>query len=188
MKLHLTATTMLLLLTQAAALTVSGTVDGGVNDDTRIGGFIVSAVGQPLQEVVSTTVKDGKFRLEVPADAPTTRGQVKLTPQNVSWPGVIDPVSVVGDAQAAELKFFAYRDQNGNAQRDDGEPLRELSPNVGKASLFIAWVSADVTVKANKGYEATLKRGWNAFIVDVGKAVKVQPFQDATVVTVRMGR
>lgn len=176
-----------LALGQAAALTVTGTVEGA-GPDTRISGFVVSAYGQPLQEVVSVPVDAGRFRLEVPATAPTARAQVNLTPQNVSWPGVIDPVAVSAPTQAAELKFFAYRDENRNGRQDEGEALREVAPSVGKANLFIVWVNADVKVTANKGYEATLKRGWNAFIVDVGRAVKVTPFSDDRAVTVRMGR
>lgn len=176
-----------LTLGQAAALTVTGTVEGA-GADTRISGFVVTPYGQPLQEVVSVPVEGGRFRLELPATAPTARAQVNLTPQNVSWPGVIDPVAVSAPVQSAELKFFAYQDQNQNGRRDDAEALREVAPNVGKATLFVVWVNADVKVTANKGYEATLRRGWNAYVVDVGRAVKVTPFTDDRAVSVRMGR
>lgn len=180
--------TLALVFGHASAITVSGTVNGTLTSDTRIGGFTVTPFGQPVDEVGSVTVSGDKFRIELPSAAPSAKAQVKLTAQNVSWPGVLDPVTVSSGVQAAELKLFSYRDLNGNARRDDSEPVREVVPNVGKATLFMAWVSGDVTVRANKGYEATLKSGWNAFIVDVGKAVKVQPFQDGTVVNVRLGR
>lgn len=180
--------TGLTVMGNAAALNVAGSVEGGASADTRIAGFVVTPFGQPVQEIVSAPVQGGKFKLEIPDPAPISKAQTKLTPSNVSWPGVLDPVSVSSEVQSTELKFFIYRDQNSNGQRDDNEALREVTPNIGKANLFIAWVSGDVTVKANKGYQATLKKGWNAFIVDVGKAVKVQPFDEATIVSVRMGR
>lgn len=172
----------------ASALTVSGTVQGNVTPDTRIGGFVVTPFGQPVQELGGAAVTGQAFRLELPAAAPPARAQAVLTPQNVSWPGVIDPVQVSAAAQVAELQLFAYRDQNGNNRRDEGEPLRELVPLAGKATLFIAWVSADVTVTANKGYQTNLKKGWNAFLVEVGRTVNVQPLSDGTAVDVNVGR
>ncbi|MFC4425516.1 hypothetical protein [Deinococcus navajonensis] len=177
-----------LLATQAPALTVAGTVDGTASADTRVSGWVVSPYGQPVQEIVSVPVQNGRFSLEVPTAAPTARAQVALTPQNVSWPGVIDPVSVSGQVQVAELRFFTYRDQNNNGRRDEAEPLREVSAQAGRATLFIAWVNGDATVKANKGYVADLKRGWNAFLVEVGRAVSLKPFAADIGVTVRLGK
>ena len=170
-----------------AALTVAGTVDGA-GTDVRIAGFVVSAYGQPIQELVSVPVRGGRFSLEIPTTVPPTRAQVSLTPRNVTWPGVIDPVSVSVPVQAAELKFFSYRDVNANGHRDETEPMREAPPTSGTATLFVTWVSGDVTVTASKGYSATLVRGWNAFLVEVGRAVAVLPFGDDQVVRVRVGR
>lgn len=175
-----------LLTTQAPALTVAGTVDGAVSADMRVSGWAVSPYGQPVQELVSVPLQGGRFSLEIPMTAPTTRAQVALTPQNVSWPGVIDPVSVNGLVQATELRFFTYHDQNNNGRRDDAEALREVTPQAGRTTLFIAWVNGDVTVRANKGYVAELKRGWNAFLVDVGRAVSLKPFSADIAVTVRL--
>ncbi|GHF30459.1 hypothetical protein HNQ07_000719 [Deinococcus metalli] len=172
---------------QGVALTVAGTAEGA-GPDTRIAGFLVSPFGQPLQEIVSVPVENGRFRLEIPTTVPSARAQVSLTPQNVSWPGVIDPITVSSPVQAAELKFFAYRDQNSNGHRDDQEALREVPPMSSNATLFVTWVSGDVTVTASRGYQATLKRGWNAFLVEVGRAVAVQPFSDNEVVSVRLRR
>ncbi|GAA5512216.1 hypothetical protein Dcar01_00930 [Deinococcus carri] len=169
------------LLGVGSALTVTGSVAGSIPADTRVSGWAVSASGQPVQEIVSAPVSGGTFRLDLPASAPGPRAQSALTPQNVSWPGVLDPVTVSAPAQTAELKFFVYRDGNGNGQHDEGETLREVGVNAGRGTLFVAWVSSDVTVKANRGYQATLKRGWNAFVVEVGRAVKVAPFLDGEV-------
>lgn len=173
---------------QGLGLTIRGSVEGSGPADTRVAGFVVSPFGQAVEEVTSVPLENGRFVLEIPTTAPTARAQVDLTPQNVTWPGVIDPVQVSGQARVAELKFFVYRDVNRNGRRDDAEALRDVMPNVDRATLFVAWVNTDVTVKASRGYEATLKRGWNALIVDVGRAVRVQPFGDSTVVTVRLTR
>ncbi|GGO28249.1 hypothetical protein [Deinococcus humi] len=173
---------------QASALTVTGTVQGSAAPDLRLAGFAVTPFGQPVQELASSSLDSGQFRLDLPAGPPPARAQAVLSSQNVSWPGVIDPVQVSAAAQTGELKLFVYRDQNGNARHDENESLREVSPMVGRSSLFIPWVSADVTVTANKGYQASLKKGWNAFLVDVGRVVNVQPFAEAVTVTVSLQR
>ncbi|WP_295818668.1 hypothetical protein [uncultured Deinococcus sp.] len=171
----------------AAALTVAGSADGA-GPDARIAGFVVSAYGQPIQELVSVPITGGRFSLEIPTTVPPARAQTTLTPRNVTWPGVIDPVTVSAPVQSAELKFFVYRDTNANGHRDETEPMREAPPTSGPASLFVTWVSSDVTVTASKGYSATLVRGWNAFLVEVGRAVAVRPFGDDQVLRVRVGR
>lgn len=170
-----------------AAVTITGTAEGG-GPDMRIGGFAVTPFGQPLQELVSVPVGNGRFQLQVPETVPPPRAQVNLTPQNVSWPGVVDPVTVSSAAQSAELKFFAYRDQNANGHHDDSEALREVPLAVGNATVFVMWVSKDVSVTASRGYQATFKRGWNAFVIDVGRVVSVRAFAENQVVTVRMRR
>lgn len=177
-----------LTVAPASALTVTGTVQGNVTPESRLGGFAVTPFGQPVQELVSAPLDGGSFRLDIPAAAPPARAQAVLTAQNVSWPGVIDPVQISAAAQAGELKFFVYRDQNGNARHDDNEVLREVSPMVGKSPLFVPWVSTDVTVSANKGYQVALKKGWNAFLVDVGRTVNVRTYPDGTAVLLPVGR
>ncbi|MDV6374039.1 hypothetical protein [Deinococcus arenicola] len=172
----------------ASALTVSGVIDGSVTPDTRLGAFAVTPFGQPVQEFASAATTGGRFRLDIATAPPPARAQAVLTPQNVSWPGVIDPVQVSASAQVGELKFFIYRDENGNARHDESEVLREVAPMVGRASLFIPWVSAAVTVRASQGYQVALQPGWNAFVVDVGRTVKVQPLADGSVVIVPIGR
>ncbi|CAM3721426.1 hypothetical protein [Deinococcus frigens] len=177
-----------LTLASASALTVTGMVQGGVTPETRIGGFAVTPFGQPVQELVSASLSGGKFRLDVPTGAPSGRAQAVLTPQNVSWPGVTDPVQISAAAFAGELKFFTYRDLNGNERHDDNEALTEATVMVGKAALFIPWVSADVMVTANKGYLASLRKGWNAVLVEVGRTVNVQPYPSGTEVVISVGR
>lgn len=176
-----------LMAGQGAALRVAGTAEGA-GPASRIGAFAVTPYGQPVQEMASASVEAGRFRLEVPAGPPSDRAQTSLTPRTVSWPGVIDPVVVSGEAQTSELKFFAYRDVNDSGRHDAAELLREVTPHVGKSTLFVVWVNTEVTVRAGKGYEATLKRGWNAFVVDVGRGVRVQPFTEDRFVHVRLSR
>jgi hypothetical protein len=185
---HLPFLMLGLSVAPASALTVTGTVQGSVAPQTRLGGFAVTPFGQPVQELVSTALDGGTFRFALPATPPPPRAQAVLTSQNVSWPGVIDPVQVSAAAQAGELKLFVYRDQNGNARYDENEALQEVTPTVGKSTLFLPWVSADVTVTANKGYQASLKKGWNAVLVDVGRVVRVQPFAEAVPVNVSLQR
>ncbi|SMB92534.1 hypothetical protein [Deinococcus hopiensis] len=177
------------LLGTGGALTVTGSVTGGVTPETRVSGWAVTSSGQPVQEIVSVPVNAGGFRLEIPTPPPSARAQTGITSQNISWPGVLDPVMVSGPAQTAELKFFTYRDVNKNGQHDEGETLREVTPDAGRGSLFVVWVNTDVTVRANRGYAVDLKRGWNAFVVEVGKAIKVAPFIEGQVdVSVATGR
>lgn len=177
------------LASSGGALTVTGRVEGSVPAETRVSGWAVSASGQPVQEIVSVPVNGGQFRLEVPPAAPIFRAQTALNPQNVTWPGVLDPVTVSAQSQTAELKFFTYRDANRNGQRDEGETLREVNLNAGRGSLFIVWVNSDVAVRASRGYDVALKRGWNAFLVEVGRAVKVAPFKEGVAaVTLNLGR
>ncbi|MBI0445849.1 hypothetical protein [Deinococcus sp. DB0503] len=189
MKRHLSLLAAALLAGTGGALTVTGSVTGSVPDGTRVSGWAVSASGQPVQEIVSVPVSGGQFRLEIPTTAPSFRAQTALKAQNIAWPGVLDPVAVSAETQTAELKFFSYRDLNHNGQHDEGEPLREVTVNAGRGTLFVVWVNSDVTVRASRGYEATLKRGWNAFIVEVGRAVNITPFVDGSVeVTLNLGR
>lgn len=176
------------LAAPVSALTVTGSVSGQAPAGTRVGVWSVTAFGQPVEEMISAPLAGGTFSLNIPERAPAARALSALTPQNVNWPGVIDPVAVSGAAQAAELKFYLYQDANGNARRDTSEALREVSVTANRATLFMAWVSADVTVKANKGYVATLKQGLNAFLVDVGRAVNVEPYRPDLTVHVQLGR
>lgn len=189
MKTRLWSLAAALLLGSGSALTVTGSVSGSVPGDTRLSGWAVSASGQPVQEIVSVPVNAGRFQLEVPPAPPSFRAQTTLNAANVAWPGVLDPVSVSAQPSAAELKFFSYRDANRNGQHDETEALREVTLRTTRGSLFVVWVGSDVTVKASRGYQATLARGWNAFVIEVGRAVRVAPFVDGVAaVTLDLGR
>lgn len=178
-----------LLLGTAAALSVTGTVVGTVPSDLRVSGWAVSPAGQPLEELVSVPVTGNTFRLEIPTSPPTFRAQTALSPRNVAWPGVLDPVRVSAQPQTAELKFFTYRDLNRSGQRDASEPLREVTLDTERGTLFVVWVSGDVDVQASRGYAVSLVRGWNAFEVEVGRAVRIAPFKDGIArVTLELGR
>ena len=122
------------LIGQATALTVTGTVEGAKTPDLRMSAFMVSPLGQALQEVASVPVTDNKFRLEVPSLDPHEKTQSVLVAEGISWPGVIEPILVNAESKVAELKFFSYVDLNKNGRRDDNEALTELSPNGGRAA------------------------------------------------------
>ena len=100
------------LLGQAGALTLSGKLEGNVTPETRLSGWVVKGSGQPVQELVSVPVKGGSFALALPAEAPS--GQVQMpVDSRISWPGLMDFGKASAAAQAAEMKFFLYRDTNG---------------------------------------------------------------------------
>lgn len=178
---------LLALVVQASAATLTGTVAGGATADTRISAWVVTPFGQPVQELVSASVKDGRFSLALPDTVPPARAQAPINDQ-ISWPGLIDFGKASTNAQAAEMKFFVYQDTNGNGSRDDNEPLREVRLNAGKGDVFIVWASADVTVTASKGYLANLKKGWNLLSVDVRKDVSVKPLDVNAPLKVNIGK
>jgi len=158
------------------ALTVRGTVSGAVVPDLRVSAWVVTAAGQPVQELVSVPVDAQAFHLEIPPAPPTFRSQATLTAQNVAWPGLLEPIQVTGEARTAELRFFVYRDLNASGQHDGGERLREVTPRTEKGTLFVAWASSEVAVQGARGYFASFKQGWNAWVIEVGRAVKINPF------------
>ena len=172
---------------QAGALSLSGTVQGEVTPDTRLGGWAVTPFGQPVQELVSTPVTGGRFSLALPDAAPPARAQVPLD-DRLSWPGLIDLTRVSVPAQVAELKFYLYRDLNGDGSRDDSEPLREVRLNAGRGGVFVVWSSAATRVTGSREYAADLSRGWNALVVDVRATVRVQPYAPQTPVQIDLGR
>jgi hypothetical protein len=189
MKRRLSVLTLLSLglAGQAGALSLTGTVQGEVTPDTRLGGWAVTPFGQPVQELVSAPVTGVRFTLSLPDAAPPIRAQVPVD-DRLSWPGLIDLTRVSAPAQAAELKFYLYRDTNGNGSRDDGEPLREVRLNVGRGGVFVVWASAATTITGSREYQAALERGWNALVVEVRNTVRVQPYTPQTSVQIDLGR
>lgn len=181
------ATATLLLAAQAAAISVSGAVQGSVSADLRLSAWAVTAFGQPVEELASAPIKDGKFTLNIPDDAPPARAQVPVD-NRISWPGLIDFSKSSAPAQAAELKLFVYRDTNRDGVRQDNEALREVRVQAGKGELFIVWASAPVTVTASRNYQADLKKGWNVFQVNVRGAVSVKDLDSKTELKIDLGQ
>ena len=171
-----------------AALSVGGTVTGNVPAGARVGGFVVDSGGAPIAELVSVPVNAGKFTLELPSVTPPVRGVVPLRPDAIFWPGVLEPVNVVGQVNTADLRFYIYADGNGNGRRDDSEALLETVPFAGKSALVVAYASGDAAITAARGFSANLKSGWNGLLIEVGKVVKVTQSSAITGVNLNVER
>ncbi|MFC6590766.1 hypothetical protein ACFP81_01090 [Deinococcus lacus] len=172
------ATVLALALSQAGALTITASVTGEVPQGTRVGFWTVNPAGQALEEVVSAPLTGRELRLALPAQLSPGRSLQPLTPQNVTWRGVLEPVSLSAQASAAELKLFAFADSNLNGVRDPSEALREVGLVSGREPLFLVWTDRAVTVSAAQGYRADLIPGWNALLVAVGRSVVVTPLSN----------
>jgi hypothetical protein len=156
-----------------SGLAVSGTVSGSVPPQARVSGYIIDTSGSPVSELVSVPLTGGKFSLELPSVLPPQRALSPLRADSLFWPGVLEPVNVTGQANSAELRFYVYGDSNGNGRRDAGEALQEAVPFVGKSVVVITFASAPVQIGAARGFQASLKPGWNGLVIEVGRAVKV---------------
>ena len=187
MNLRPLLTCALALASSAAAVTLSGTVEGKAAPGTRIGAWAVTAFGQPVQELGSAPVNGGKFSLTLPDQAPPPRALVPVD-EHLNWPGLLEFQKASGDAQAAELKFFMYRDDNGSGTRQDGESLREVRLEAGRGELFVVWASAPVTVTGSRDYRADLTRGWNTLVVEVRSNVSVKPYDSKLPLTITLGQ
>ena len=172
----------------ASALSVAGTVTGGVPAAARVGGFVVDSSGTPLAELVSVPVVGGRFALEIPSVTPPVRALSALRADAVFWPGVLEPVNVSSQVNTADLRFYIYADSNGNGRRDDNEVLLETVPFAGKASLVVAYASGDAQVTAPRGFVTTLRAGWNALLIEVGKVVRVTQSSAVTGVNLNVER
>ena len=187
MKRRFLPLTILTLLAQASALTLSGQVTGTVAPDTRLGGWAVRGAGQPIAELTSAAIKGGSFSLELPASVPPAQAQLPID-NRISWPGLVDFGKTTAPAQAAEMKFFLYRDTNGNGQHDENEAMREVRLNTGRSFVFVVWASSNVGVTGSNGYDAQLQKGWNALAVDVRSSVSVKPLDARAAITVSSGQ
>ncbi|WP_424949282.1 hypothetical protein [Deinococcus sp.] len=167
------ATGLSLAQSGSAGLAVSGTVSGSVPAQARVGGFVLDSSGAPVSELVSVPVNGGRFILELPSVTPPQRSLSPLRPDGIFWPGVLEPITVTGQASSADLRFYVYGDGNGNGRRDETEALQEAVPFVGKAVLVVSYSSAVAQVNAARGFQANLKAGWNGLLIEVGKVVKV---------------
>lgn len=186
MKLRLLAALTFSLTTLASAQSLTGAIDGTVMPDTRLSGWAVKASGQPAQELFSVPLKGDAFKIALPTQAPAANLQSPID-NRITWPGLVDFDKVSAPAQATEMKFFVYRDSNGNGERDDNEPLKEVRLNAGKSFVFVVWASNDVTVAGSNGYQAALKKGWNALAVEVRNTVTVKPLDPKTALHVNVG-
>lgn len=154
-------------------LAVSGTVSGNVPAQARVGGFVVDGSGNPVAELVSVAVTGGRFSLELPSITPPGGSLSTLRPDSIFWPGLLEPVTVTGQASTADLKFYVYNDKNGNGRRDDTETLQESVAFVGKSLLVVSYATGAAQINAAHGFQANLKPGWNGLLIEVGKTVKV---------------
>ena len=169
-------------------LTVNGTVTGSVPGQPRVGGFVIDDAGTPVAEVVSVPVNGGRFGLELPGATPPQRSLSVLRAGSIFWPGVLEPITVTGQASSADLRFYVYGDGNGNGRRDDGETLQEAVPFVGRSVLVVSYATGNVQVSAARGFQANLKPGWNGLLIEVGKTVRVVPSQSIGGVTLNVQR
>ena len=171
-----------------AGLAISGTVSGSVPAQARVGGFVIDSSGNPVAELVSVAVTGGRFGLELPSVTPPGGALSTLRPASIFWPGLLEPVSVSGQASTADLKFYVYNDSNGNGRRDDTEPLQETVAFVGKSLLVVSYATGAAQVNAARGFQANLKPGWNGLLIEVGKVVRVSSSSSIGGVTLNVQR
>lgn len=186
MKTRLLALSTLLFAAHAAAISITGAVQGSAPADLRLSAWAVTPFGQPVAELSSVPLKGSQFTLVIPDDAPPARALTAVD-NRLSWPGLIDFQKASASAQAAELKLFTYRDTNGDGKRQDNEALREVRAQVGKGELFVVWASQTVTVTASRNYQADLKKGWNVLQVEVRGNVTVKPIDEKTPLKIDLG-
>lgn len=163
---------MLALTPGAHALTLSGSVEGDLPGNARVGAWLVSNAGLPLSEVTSVALASGAFRLALPDEAPSGRARWSLTGDSITWPGVAGDVTATSGAETGEVRLFVYGDANGNNRRDDNERLLEASVTLGRANLAFVYVNREATVNGARGLNVTLPSGWSALVVELGRALK----------------
>ncbi|TSA81154.1 hypothetical protein FNU79_15590 [Deinococcus detaillensis] len=178
MKKPAVALLTLLALSAAQALTLQGSVVGGAGlpPSARLGLWSVQPSGAAGSELSSTAITGGSFILTWPDEPPPSRAQFPLRPEAIGWPGVIGDVQLSAPVQSAATNLFVYNDANGNGKRDDNEALFDAFPEAQREPLITVWVSGAVTIKAGRGFSATLKSGWNTFLVDLGRSAAVSSY------------
>lgn len=164
------------VLSVAHGLTLTGTVTGRVPAQARVGEFVGDLGRRSLTELASAPVTaGGAFSLTLAPGTPPARAQAPLRASEIGWPGVLEPVNVVGRASTSDLFLMVYSDANGNGRRDDDEPLLETPPTVGRAALLLTWMDGPAQVLAARGFEARFQGGLNAQLIEVGRAMRVTP-------------
>ena len=163
-------------LSVAQALSLEGTVStqapANVQAKLRVGLFLLGLNGKPALEVVSSPLKEGKFSLTLPEAALEERFLEQLTPDAVTWSGVVGSIKVAGTPKFAELRLYTYVDTNISAKREPGELLEEETAQLGRSSLILLYLDGPGKVSADKGFEVSFKAGWNALSIEAGRTVK----------------
>ena len=164
----------------AGALSLNGTAGPNLPAEARLGVFLVGPSGSALSEFASAPIQAGRFSLTLPEGAPDLAARFPLRRENITWPSVLDPVSLSREVSAGELRAYVYTDSSGDGRFERGEPLTETPLHVGRDAVVLVWVDNDTRVQAARGFEASLRRGWNALSISPGKAVKVSPYAGGT--------
>jgi len=159
-------------LNVAQALSLEGTLNAVSPANVRVGLFLLGPNGKPALEVVSSPLKEGKFSLTLPEAALEERFLGQLTPDAVTWSGVVGTIKVAGTPKFAELRLYTYADSNTSAKREPGEILSETAAQLGRSSLILVYLDGPGKVSADKGFEVSFKAGWNALSIEAGRTVK----------------
>lgn len=165
-----------LALSAAQALTLQGTVVGAPPAGARLSVWSEGASGAAGTELASVPITSGSFALPLPDAAPASRAQYPLRPESIGWPGVIGDVKVSNPVQASDLGFYVYDDANLSGRRDANEPLLDAFPEVQRRPVLTVWVSGDVKVTGGRGFELSLRSGWNTFTVELGRVANVAAY------------
>lgn len=169
---------------QSVGSTYPLNIEGGDAAGWRLGVWQVSAYGQPQNELSAVALSGSGAAL--PALA--TPSETLPVNSSLSWPGLVDFASASSPARVAETKFFLYKDTNNNAKRDEGETMREVrvSAKNTRGALFLVWASEDVIIKAGRGYEAHLKKGWNPLLLEVKSQVNLSPWPQGVAFSIKL--
>jgi len=164
-------------LNVAQALSLEGTLSAlslsnASPANVRVGLFLLGPNGKPALEVVSSPLKEGKFSLTLPDTPLEERFLEQLTPDAVTWSGVVGTIKVAGTPKFAELRLYSYADANTSTKRDPGEVLGEQTAQLGRSSLILVYLDGPGKVSADKGFEVSFKAGWNALSIEAGRTVK----------------
>ena len=167
-------------LSAAQALSLEGTVSSvspvnaqaTLQANSRVGLFLLGPNGKPTLEVVSSPLKEGRFALTLPDKPLEERLLEQLTPDAVTWSGVVGTIKVAGTPKFGELRLYTYVDVNTSAKRDSSEGITETAAQLGRSSLVVIYLDGPGKVSADKGFEVNLKAGWNALSIEAGRTVK----------------
>lgn len=174
----LAATLVLAPPTIAATLGLRGTARSQrpIPAAVRVGVFAVERSGAPVQELASAPLgADGSFALTLPETAPPERAVGAIVPEGLDWPGLVGRVTLSNPARAARAVLRAYTDADGKGAFGPGDSLWETAVTRGtRGAVILVWTDGRVQVKAERGFDLTLERGWNLAIIEVSRTVSAQ--------------